>query len=277
MPPGHEGSRLRPSRAARGESLLVTQRHRLILDSIAEQGTIETADLARALQVSEMTVRRDLAELDRQGLLVRVRGGAQTILDADVGYPHRARRHPDEKRQIGTAAAAQVNSHDTIFLDAGSTTVELARALRRRSGLRRVNVVTNAVNLAAELSGSENIIVIQVGGEIYRETFSCTGPIALEAIERFSFDRMFLAAQGVHPDDGLTNSNLLEVQVKVAAMGRSNWTCLIADASKWESRSMYRITDLGGIDAWVSDSRLAEKARAAARDRGVEVIVAEEF
>lgn len=255
--------------------MLVAQRHRLILESIAKRGTIETGSLARTLNVSEMTVRRDLTELDRQGLLMRVRGGAQTLRDADVGYPHRVRRHPAEKRRLGAAAAALINSHDTVFLDAGTTTVELARALRRRSELRRVNVVTHAVNVASELAGNENIVVVQVGGEIYRETYSCTGHMALDAIEKFSFDRMFLATQGVHAVEGLTNSNLLEVQVKVTAMGRSRWTCLVADASKWESRSMYRIAGLDDLDAWVSDSRLDEKARTAARERGAEVVIAD--
>jgi DeoR/GlpR family transcriptional regulator of sugar metabolism len=255
--------------------LLVAQRHRAILDSIAKKGMIETADLARELQVSPMTIRRDLVELDSRGLLVRVRGGAQTAREADVGYRHRSRRHPDEKRQIAAAAAEMVESYDTIFLDAGSSTIEVARALRSRSGLTRVNVVTHAVNLAEELAGCAHITVIQIGGEIYRETYSCTGPMTLGVIEKFYFDRMFLAAQGVHSDFGLTNSNLLEVEIKVAAMARSRWTCLLADASKWQSRSMYRIAGFDEIDAWVSDSRLPDEAIGKARAKGVEVVLPE--
>lgn len=254
--------------------MLVAQRRRLILETIALQGAVHTCTLAHTLGVSEMTVRRDLAALDKEGLLLRVHGGAQTARDADVGYGLRLRRKPDAKRAIGRAAAKLVGSYETVFLDAGTTTTEVAKALRQRSDLKGVNVVTHAVNLAAELSGGEAVTVIQVGGEIYRQTYSTIGPTALETIERFSFDRMFLAAQGVDAKDGLTNSNLLEVQVKVAAMSRARWTCLVADASKWGRRSMYRIAGLNGIDAWLADEELEPQARLDVATRGVEVVVA---
>jgi DeoR/GlpR family transcriptional regulator of sugar metabolism len=137
-------------------------------------------------------------------------------------------------------------------------------------------VVTHAVNIAMELSGHSEISLIQVGGEIYRQTYAATGPLALETIARFSFDRMFLACQGFDTEGGLSNGNLTENEVKQAAMRASRWIGLVADASKWTRTTFARIAPLDAIHAIITDNRLPESGRVALQELGLEVIVAGE-
>lgn len=247
------------------------ERLQRILELIGRQGSLTNAALARALEVSTMTVRRDLDILECQGYLRRVHGGARAVDELDVGYGLRQGRNVGAKRRIGARAAEFVQNGETIYLDAGTTTMEVARALKRRS-LHGVRVVTHAVNIAAELSGSPGLGVLQVGGELFLQTYSATGPLALETIRRFSFDRLFLAAQGVDLAAGLTNSSLLEAEVKNAAIAASRWVCLVCDASKWGRVTFAPCGSLGDIDLFITDARLPPEARIKLVELGLEVI-----
>lgn len=240
--------------------MLAEERRRYLLEMLGESGALETVAAAQALGVSEMTVRRDLADLEARGLARRVHGGAQVARKTDAGYPLRAQRNPGAKQQIGGLAAGLVQDYETLYLDAGTTCMEVARALRRRD-LRGVNVLTHAVNVAAELAGKPGVTVIQVGGELYADTFAATGPAALATVAQFSFNRLFLAAQGLHPKAGVTSDNLLEVAVKTAVLGRAAWTALVLDSSKWNRQFLTRVADVGDLDMVVSDGALPDEAR----------------
>lgn len=260
--------------------MLASDRHRRILELLERNGSLGNTKLARDLRVSLMTVRRDLSELERRGLLTRVHGGVQKATTADIGYALRSRRAHAAKTRIGVRAAELIQDGETIYLDAGTTTVEIARALLRpnpsRPTPRGLRVVTHGVNIATELTGHSDISVIQVGGEIYRQTYAATGPLALETIARFSFDRMFLAAQGFDVEGGLSNGNLTENEVKQAAMRASRWIGLVADASKWTRTTFAKIATLDAIHAIITDNRLPESGRVALQKLGLEVIVAGE-
>lgn len=253
--------------------MLARDRHRRILELLERDGSLTNTQLAEELDVSIMTVRRDLNELEHRGLMQRVHGGAQAIGEPDVGYSLRSRRDMGAKRAIGRTAAELVRDGETIYLDAGTTTIEIARCLHRRE-FRHLKVVTHAVNIATELSGHANITVIQVGGEIYRQTYAATGPLALETIKHFSFDRLFLAAQGFDLDGGLTNGNLTENEIKRAAMDNSRWIALVADASKWKATTFARIAPVARLNAIITDNRLPPEGREALERIGLEVIVA---
>jgi DeoR family transcriptional regulator of aga operon len=255
--------------------MLASDRQRRILELLEHKGSLSNTKLAVDLRVSLMTVRRDLSELEQRGLLVRVHGGVQKVVTNDIGYALRSRRAHAAKTRIGVRAAQLIQDGETIYLDAGTTTVEIARALLGRTP-RGLRVVTHAVNIAMELSGHSEISLIQVGGEIYRQTYAATGPLALETIARFSFDRMFLACQGFDTEGGLSNGNLTENEVKQAAMRASRWIGLVADASKWTRTTFARIAPLDAIHAIITDNRLPESGRVALQELGLEVIVAGE-
>ncbi|ADI14119.1 transcriptional regulator, DeoR family [Truepera radiovictrix DSM 17093] len=253
--------------------MLAAERHRVILDRLGEEGVITTAAIAQALGVSEMTIRRDLADLERRGLLRRVHGGAQAAPGAEIPpYGQRSRRQPAAKQQVGARAAALVRDGETLFLDAGTTCMEVARACKDRS-LKGLHVLTHAVNIAAELAGQPGVTVIQLGGEVIGRTYAATGPMTVSAIEQFSFDRAFVSAQGVHPKFGLTCSSLLEVEIKRAVLRRSRYNALVVDSSKWSRQAMIRFAALGELQAVVSDAGLPEEARRSLEGAGVEVFV----
>lgn len=253
--------------------MFAIDRQQRIVELLEREGSYTNARLAQTLGVSAVTVRRDLADLEHRGIVRRVHGGVRAAAERDIGYSLRSRQHHPAKRAIGLAAAELVKDHETIYLDAGSTTMEFALSLRDRP-LRGVRVVTHAVNIACELSGQAHIAVVQVGGELYRQTHAATGPMAVAAIRTFSFDRLFLAAQGFQVEGGLTNSNLAEVEVKSAAIEASRWVCLIADASKWDRVSFARFAPLSSVDTVVTDARLPQGGRSALEAAGLQVVLA---
>lgn len=251
--------------------MLPNNRLRRILELVNQHGTLSNAALADALAVSTMTVRRDLDVLERQGYLRRIHGGARAIDEWDVDYRLRRSRNVCAKRLIGAKAAEWVQDGETVYLDAGTTTMEVAKAIKARR-LNHVRVVTHAVNIAAELTGTPGLGLLQIGGELFLHNYSATGPLAIETVRRFSFDRLFLGAQGVDLTAGVTNSSLLEAEVKNAAIASSRWICLVCDASKWGRVTFASSGDLRDLDLFITDSRLPQEARVNLAELGLEVI-----
>jgi len=255
-----------------------TRRQR-ILERLEQTGTLSNANAASEFGVSMLTIRRDLDLLESRGLIERVHGGAQARAkleasaprdDGALGlrYAQRQSQEAEVKRRIGQRAAELVEDGETVYLDAGTTTLEVARALRLRS-LSRVQVVTHAVNLAAELVGVPHLRVFCIGGEIFEESYAATGQVAVELVKRFSYDRCFVAGMGVDPDAGITNGRVPEVEVKAAAMARARWSCLVADASKWGTRTFAPIAPLSSVQAFVTDDRLPEAGCRIVQDLGI--------
>lgn len=258
--------------------MLASQRRKHIIERIEQLGTLSNTQAASEFGVSMLTIRRDLDLLEQQGLIRRVHGGAQasrngaTASLGGVGYDQRLHRDHAAKLRIGARAAELVQDGETIFLDAGTTTIEIARALKTRP-LRSVRVVTHAVNIAAELVGLPQFRVFSIGGEIFEETYASTGQVAVELLSRYSYDRFFLACMGFDPRAGITNARLPEVEVKVAAMHQARWTGLVADASKWGVHTFARIAPLGSVQAVVSDERLPPAARAEVQQLGLDLML----
>ena len=251
--------------------MLTEERRQRVLEVLAKVGTLHTIRIAECLGVSEMTIRRDLSVLERRGLLQRVHGGAQPPPPHFAERERRSGSAHKAKERIGKLAAAQINDFETIYLDAGTTCLELARELKLRE-VRGVSILTHAVNIAAELAGSPRLTVIQVGGEIYADSYSATGPTTLATLGRFSFDRMFLAAVGLHPRFGVTSTNLLEAEVKVASRRRAAWVGLVLDSSKWQRQALTRVAELHDLDLLISDAALSPEARLHLETAGVAVL-----
>lgn len=254
-------------------STLSHQRHRLILDLLFEQGSVRIRELSEMMKVSEMTLRRDLIELEERGFLRRIHGGAALKSDPDLGFGLRHKQHRNEKRQIAGVVAQMVKPGQSVYLDAGTTCVEIARALLQRNiqSPLEIQVITHGVNIAAELAGHTGIRVHQIGGEIYRHTFSATGPTAVDQIRGLYFDYFFMGACGAHLEAGWTNTSRAEVEVKQAALSRARATYVVADSSKWEQVSFVPIAPLGAVRGWVSDAQLPAKVVKNLTGLGLEV------
>jgi DeoR/GlpR family transcriptional regulator of sugar metabolism len=228
--------------------------------------------LALDLNVSEMTIRRDLTELAEQGQVKRVRGGVRVLRRADALALAPDDRQVQTERAIAEAAADQIADGETIYVDNGSTGLALAHVLRQRD-LPNLRVVTNSVAVAALLC-SDSTNVIQLGGEV-RGTGAVVGQQAIRLIEAMRFDRCFLCADGVNVEFGISGKHLPEIEVKRAAMQHAGWVALIAGSSRWGKQSMLRIANLRDIHCVVTDDALDAPARGAIAERGLEVVIAD--
>lgn len=240
--------------------MLPVDRLQHIIALIERNGSQTNAELAETLNVSLMTVRRDIIELEHRGLLRRVHGGVQSAASPDRGFSLRSRQQRSAKQAIGASAAALVEEFQTIYLDAGSTAMELALSLRQRS-VKGVRVVTHAINIASELAGLSHISLVQIGGEVFGQTFAATGPFAVTCIRALSFDQCFVSAQGFDLQAGLTDSNLLEVEVKQAVLERAKRAVLIADSSKWGVTSFAKVAPLGVVAQIITDAGISATDR----------------
>lgn len=253
---------------------LTHYRWQVILKMLASRGECQVADLAQEFNLSGMTLRRDLKELESRGLLQRVRGGA-VALGHDVAYYKRAHRDQTHKQLIGRRAAQLIRDGMSIYLDSGSTAMELGRAIRDGlPGVRSLSIMTHGVNVALELIGKTPYTLHLVGGEIYQNGISTVGPLALAQIASFHFNLFFMGAQGVDAKAGWTNSNHPEAQVKHAAMSHSAAVCAIVGKEKWGARAFSPIAPLNRVSTWVVDAGLPDAAAVAVRAAGIALIVA---
>lgn len=254
-----------------GAIILQEQRIERILTLLNAHGFRTNQALALDLGVSDMTIRRDLTQLAEEGQVKRVRGGVRILRRALPAALHDPHSHTE--RAIAEAAADALVDGETIYVDHGSASLALARALRQRE-LPSLRVVTNSVAVASVLC-SDSANVIQLGGEV-RGTGAVVGQQAIRFLETMRFDRCFLAADGFNVEFGVSGKHLPEIEIKRAAMQHSNWIALLADASKWGKQSMLRIAALRDIHCLMSDRALDTTARAALAERGLAVVIAEE-
>ena len=254
---------------------LADHRQGLIMTALSARGECRTKQLAEQLQSSEMTLRRDLAELEKRGLLRRVHGGA-VLINQDVDYAQRLEPGHAQKQWVGRAATRLLKSGQTVYLDAGTTACEMARAIAQ--GLPQVSdlsIVTHGISIAGELAGRTPYQLQLIGGEIYQNTLSTVGPVALAQIANLNIDVFFLAPGAVDTHAGWTNSNMVEAMVKRAVVARSKSVVAICDSAKWGQESFVTVVSLDGVSRWVVDRGLPPEGIAAAKTAGITLIYAE--
>jgi DeoR/GlpR family transcriptional regulator of sugar metabolism len=246
-------------------------RRRAIRGLLAERGEVGIAELATELEVSEMTIRRDLEELEDQGVARRVRGGAISTVSRSYEPPLAARANeaPGAKQRIARAASEYIEYGETAILDVGSTTLALARCLRGRGGL---TIVTPSVLAAMELAGDPNMRVILTGGIVRPGELSLIGDLAERTFAQLNCDVLFLGVGGIHVEKGLTEYNLDDTRVKRAAIGAASRKVALADESKLDRVCLATIASLSEIDVLITDAAPDHHLLAAVRDAGVEVV-----
>lgn len=273
--PVTDASHADPSQQQALQATTAEHRHRLILRVLAQEGACRVRDMARRFTLSEMTLRRDLQEMHDAGLLKRVHGGALAI-GRDTEFGERIRQGSSHKQQIGLAAAGLIRDGWSIYLDAGTTSMEVARAiLQGLQGVDRLAIVTHGINIAAELAGRTPYDIYALGGEIYAPGMSAVGPMTLAQVANFHFDLFFMGARGVDADVGWTNTNHLETQVKHAVMERSRHVCAIADSHKWGQRALVSVVPFSAVTHWVCDAQLPQQARDEALAQGIDLVMAQ--
>jgi DeoR family fructose operon transcriptional repressor len=246
--------------------MLVETRRRRLLDLISRQGFATLDELMKTLQVSESTVRRDLEALDLAGSVKRTHGGA--VYSGEVrsmpAFDDRAGTAVAEKAAIGRATASLVEDGDTVLLDGGTTTLEVARALQGR----RIQVVTNSLPIAQLLASSQSIDLILVGGYIYPRTGVAMGPLAIEAMKGIRVRKAILGAGGIVAD-GIYNSNLLVVETERQMMACGQEVVIVADHTKFGRLALARLCGLDEVHRVVTDPGIPDTFRAILEAAGV--------
>jgi DeoR/GlpR family transcriptional regulator of sugar metabolism len=247
--------------------MLRVQRRQEIVN-VVRSGTAQVADLAAAFGVSEMTVRRDLRDLEREGKLTRVYGGA--VAAAEPSFAEVVVERLDRKARIGEAAAELVQDGQTIMLDIGTTTLQLARHLRGRS----VTVVTSNLAAYEELLPETSIELVLLGGVVRRNYRSLVGVLAEDALRQLRADVAFLGASGLEGDGSVVDSTMVEVPIKRAMLAAATRSVLLADSAKFGMRGVVRVCGPEELDVLVTDDEASPAACAELRRAGVEVITA---
>lgn len=230
-------------------------------------------NLAARYDTSQVTIRKDLEVLHSQGLVYRTHGGALPIPTGALRDPslrEKEKLHRREKQLIGAAAARLVQEGESIILDSGTTTTAMARALRE---FRNLTVITNAVNIAAELAGTA-IEVILTGGILREKSFSLVGPLAEETLRRLRADLVFLGVDGFDVHFGLTTPNLLEASVNRVMVEIAKRVVVVCDSSKFGRRSLSLIAPISSVHQTVTDSRISKSDLKTLGDAGIEVTLA---
>lgn len=226
-------------------------RHNEIIAVLGEQGSASVSELSKLLGVSEVTVRSDLTALAQTGLVRRTRGGvARPLSLAERPIEESSKQQTAVKRRIGEAAAAMVQDGQTIFLDVGSTTTEIARHLS--PALRGVTVVTSGLNIALELERLPNLHIIVTGGSLRRLQHSLVSPYALDLLSRIRADLVFLGCNGVHAQHGVTNANFDEAEVKTCMVACAAGVVVVADHSKLGVVSRAHLLPLIGVQTLIT-------------------------
>lgn len=255
---------------ANGKNLLNEERRRVILELLQRERRVLVADLAQRLHTSQVSIRKDLEVLHLRGLIQRTHGGALPMRDGALEDPSLREKEPlnrKEKLHIAAAAAKLVSEGQVVILDSGTTTTEIARALRN---LRNLTVITNAVNIAAELANS-SVEVILTGGAVRKNSFSLVGPIAEETLQRLNADILFLGVDGLDVQYGLSTPNLLEAKVNRIMTEIAKRTIVVCDSSKFGRRSLSLIVPPAGLQHVITDKAIPKADLQALKSAGVEV------
>ena len=253
--------------------LLTEQRRRNLLDLVDQQGQVTVADMVKRFSISAVTVRSDLDALASLGAVVRSHGGAVRRLEATQDYPLRAKEtlHRDEKIRIGKAAAELVEPGETIILDSGTTTAEIARHLKRMK-TQPLTVITNALNIGVELADSPGISLIMIGGLLRPVSCSFVGPQAEAMMNEFHANRLFLAVDGFDLENGPSTPDVLEAQLNNVMIRSAREVNVVTDFSKLGRRSVSRIGPFNRIRRLITDNRAPQEFTEGLRKSGIEVI-----
>jgi DeoR family transcriptional regulator of aga operon len=271
-PRGPGGRRQGPANdEERNEGLALEERRQRIRGLLQERAQLTVAELARLFAVSAVTIRSDLAALDEIGALVRIHGGALPRRESDeLPIDIKQSLHRAEKVRIAAAAVELIRDGETIILDSGTTTAEIAKQIRGLK-LGSLNVITNALNVAVLLASVAFVNLVIPGGILRRRSWSLSGPQAEKAIRELQADTLFLGVDSLDPEVGLMTPYVLEAQLNAQMIGIARKVIAVTDSSKLLRRNLSVISPVDEVDLLITDRKADAKCIEAIRGRGVEV------
>jgi DeoR/GlpR family transcriptional regulator of sugar metabolism len=255
----------------------VAERQKRIVEYLAENQSASVSELSRLLDVSSVTIRSDLNQLARAGQVTRTHGGAQMLGERhrqEYTFAKRQKIQASQKQEIGELAASLIQPFDTILLDASTTAVSVARALKCVPSLHDVTVLTTGIWTALEVLGCPGLNVVLTGGQVRTTTGSITGSITHQVLQQVNIQKAFLGAWGLTLKEGLTDTPLMEVELKRAVVERSQQVIAILDSTKFGRAALASFASIAQVQCVITDPDAPSEMVAALKERGVEVLVA---
>jgi DeoR/GlpR family transcriptional regulator of sugar metabolism len=254
--------------------MIVIQRRSKIKERLFEHRSVKVSDLVKEFNVSEETIRRDLNQLEREGLIKKNYGGAILSEEIEnVSIPpvqQRKLQYYDEKDAIGKKAAEMVQEKQIVILDSGSTTWCMARHLKQVSDLM---VVTNGTNVAEECSHNEETTIIVLGGKLIKKSMSLVGPQAEMELQKYNAHYVFLGTSGISMRKGFTSSDIYEAEIKRAMIAAGQKVVILADHSKLEKQGLVSFSGFQDVDILITSDLADRDTLNQIESLGVKVIV----
>jgi hypothetical protein len=250
----------------------IADRQTAILDILQLQGSVSVTDLAERLDVSEVTIRKDLTTLEKQNKLYRTHGRAIPI-SPYIGDRHineKEKQFVLEKRAIGKFAASMVKEHDSILIASGTTILFMAKELVEA---KNVTVISASVSASSLLSQNKNVEVVQLGGVVRESSVSVVGSFAEGMLKYFNCNLLFMGADGIDLEFGITTTNMMEASLNRMMMGTAQQTVLLADSSKFGKKGFSKICDCDKIDRIITDDKIPQMYLDSLQEMGIEVII----
>lgn len=246
--------------------MLAAERQAKIVEIVRRQGSVQVEDLAQSLRVSTMTIRRDLEKLQEDDLLERCHGGA--VAKQEVTYADKSTSHKSEKKKLAAACRALVTAGDNIYLDAGTTTYEIAKALQ---DIPDIMVVTNDLEIAGLLKNSQAELFL-CGGMVQKSTGSVLGYYATQMLRDFRFDVGFFGAASINSDLEVMTPTVEKAFLKREAQSKCQKAYLVVDESKYGKQAMTKINHLSDYTAVITTKALTPEEKDKADSSGVRII-----
>ncbi len=252
--------------------LSIAERHKYILSMLRKNGFVRVTELAKELDVTPVTIRKDLKNLESKKLLYRTHGSASPVnpYTSDIDIQEKEKLKTDEKRKIALAACKLLEDNDTIILAAGSTVHAFAQELKTTSAL---TVVSSSLKTSMTLNSKENIEVIQFGGVIRKSSSSAVGDFAQKMLNDITCSKLFIGVDGVDVEYGVTNSNIEEANLNKKMMEAAHRIVVLTDSTKFGRRGFGRICNLDQIDVIITDAGISDKIAAEIEELGIELII----
>lgn len=248
-------------------------RHEAILELLQQKQELEVNELQDELDVSAVTIRKDLNQLAKKGLLFRTRGGAtlRNIYTLDRSVNEKENVHQDEKIAIAKKADQLIEEHHSIIIASGTTVLNLARFLKEKEQL---TAVTNSVQVAMALAHKQGVHVIQLGGELRRSSFSATGYYAEQALKEMTCELLFLGVDGIDINHGLTTTSLGEAWLNKQMINSSESVIVLADSSKFGRKGFGRICGFDQVNTIVTDHGIEAETQHYLEQLDIQVLIA---
>lgn len=246
-----------------------------ILGLLDTTGQVSIVELSKKFEVSEVTIRNDLEQMEAKNLLLRARGGAYKLegsvrLDYSLAEKHKL--NYSQKVAIGKKAAELIKSKETILVDSGTTTVEIIKHLPKDL---EITVITNALNIASLLINHENVETIIPGGQLRRKSLSLVGPLAQNNLQSFFVDKVFIGCDGLEINHGFFTPNIDEAHVNQVMIKNAKEVILVADSSKFNKRSLNLVGLMSDIHILITDAGISNSNKKKLEEMGVKVLIAD--